>query len=98
VPVVLLFTSAAHAFMSEALRHDTLPARELARSLSGAGTLLMVNAGAAAPLLVPADRLLVPVRAEGDEGERVGRPAGAVSADRTDSSPEPRPHTAGRSL
>ncbi|MCK8435480.1 type VII secretion system-associated protein [Streptomyces sp. D2-8] len=97
-PVVLLFTSAAHAFMSEALRHDTLPARELARSLSGADTLLMVNAGAAAPLLVPADRLLGPVRAEGDEGERAGGPAGTVSADRTDSSPEPRPHTAGRSL
>jgi hypothetical protein len=66
-PVVLLFTSPAHEFMSAALRHDTLPARELARSLSGSGTLLMVNAGAAAPLLVPADSLLGPVRGPGVE-------------------------------
>ncbi|MDL5204550.1 type VII secretion system-associated protein [Streptomyces sp. ALI-76-A] len=59
-PVVLLFTSPAHAFMSAALHHDTLPVRELARSLSGSGTFLMVNAGAAAPLLVPADSLPEP--------------------------------------
>ncbi|MFG2652056.1 type VII secretion system-associated protein [Streptomyces sp. NPDC048436] len=57
-PVVLSFTSPAHEFMSMALRHDTVLARELARSLSGSGALLMVNAGAVAPLLVPADRLL----------------------------------------
>ncbi|WP_344539162.1 type VII secretion system-associated protein [Streptomyces levis] len=56
-PVVLLFTSPVHAFMSPALHHDTVQVRELARSLSGPGTLLMVNAGAAAPLLVPADDL-----------------------------------------
>jgi len=61
-PVVLLFTSPAHEFMSEALRHGRLPARELARSLSGSGTRLLANAGAAAPLLVPADSLLDPVR------------------------------------
>ncbi|MGW0332708.1 type VII secretion system-associated protein [Streptomyces sp. NPDC003011] len=67
-PVVLLFTSPAHAFMSAALHHDTVPARELARSLSGAGTLLMVNAGAAAPLLVPADSLPGPGPGAGDEG------------------------------
>ncbi|WTE91864.1 type VII secretion system-associated protein [Streptomyces sp. NBC_01614] len=67
-PVVLLFTSPAHEFMSAALRHDTLPARELARSLTGSGTLLMVNAGAAAPLLVPADSLLGPGRGPGAEG------------------------------
>ncbi|MFF5475887.1 type VII secretion system-associated protein [Streptomyces sp. NPDC012935] len=67
-PVVLLFTSPAHEFMSAALRHDTLPARELARSLTGSGTLLMVNAGAAAPLLVPADSLLAPAQGPGAEG------------------------------
>ncbi|WP_435856901.1 type VII secretion system-associated protein [Streptomyces longwoodensis] len=56
-PVVLLFTAPAHEFMSPALRHDTLATRELVRSLSGPGTWLLVNAGAAAPLLVPADRV-----------------------------------------
>ncbi|WP_241191802.1 type VII secretion system-associated protein [Streptomyces sp. ADI97-07] len=89
-PAVLLFTSPAHEFMSAALRHDTLSARELARSLGGPGTMLMVNAGAAAPLLVPADSLLGPVRTTGDErtsaagasvGESVGGPSG--TADRT---------------
>ncbi|MFD3609200.1 type VII secretion system-associated protein [Streptomyces atroolivaceus] len=74
-PVVLLFTSSAHEFMSAALHHDTLPARELARSLRGPGTMLMVNAGAAAPLFVPADSLLS-VRAAGDEtGSAAGAPA-----------------------
>ncbi|MFH9864319.1 type VII secretion system-associated protein [Streptomyces sp. NPDC017202] len=69
-PVVLLFTSPAHEFMSAALSHDTLPAAELARSLSGSGTQLMVNAGAVAPLFVPADSLLAPapVPGPGDEG------------------------------
>ncbi|MGW1539836.1 type VII secretion system-associated protein [Streptomyces sp. NPDC002309] len=84
-PVVLLFTSPAHEFMSAALRHDTVPARELARSLRGSGTLLMVNAGAAAPLIVPADSLLGPVP-EPDSG----------AADRTPSSTEPWPHITGR--
>ncbi|MFE5398750.1 type VII secretion system-associated protein [Streptomyces sp. NPDC056568] len=57
-PVVLVFTSPAHAFMSPTLRHDTLPARELTRTLAHAPTLsLLVNAGAVAPLLVPADRV-----------------------------------------
>lgn len=60
-PVVLLFTSPTHAFMSPALHHETLPARELAGSVNAVGVLLMVNAGAAAPLLVPADRLPGPV-------------------------------------
>ncbi|MGW7265028.1 type VII secretion system-associated protein [Streptomyces sp. NPDC054842] len=64
-PVVLLFTSPVHAFMSPALRHGTLPAGDLARSLSGSGTHLLANPGAAAPLLVPADSLLDPVRAAG---------------------------------
>ncbi|MEI7031656.1 type VII secretion system-associated protein [Streptomyces pratensis] len=59
-PVVLLFTSPTHEFMSSALHHDSLPARELARSLRAADILLLVNAGAAAPLLVPADSLLGP--------------------------------------
>ncbi|MFJ9640343.1 type VII secretion system-associated protein [Streptomyces sp. NPDC101178] len=57
VPVALLFTSPTHAFMSSALHHDSLPATELARAVSASGALLMVNAGAAAPLLVPADSL-----------------------------------------
>ncbi|MGV9557481.1 type VII secretion system-associated protein [Streptomyces sp. NPDC003401] len=70
-PVVLLFTSPAHEFLSEALGHDTLPAAELARSLSGSGALLMVNAGAAAPLLVPADSLPVPVPAPGPDAGTV---------------------------
>ncbi|MGZ3113333.1 type VII secretion system-associated protein [Streptomyces sp. H62] len=57
-PVVLVFTSPAHAFMSTTLRHDTLPARELTRTLAHAPTIsLLVNAGAVAPLLVPADRV-----------------------------------------
>lgn len=59
-PVVLAFTSSTHAFMSPALHHDTLPARELAGSVADLGALLMVNAGAAAPLLVPAADLLHP--------------------------------------
>nr|WP_202419285.1 type VII secretion system-associated protein [Streptomyces sp. YIM 132580] len=56
-PVVLLFTSPTHAFMSAALHHDTVSARELADSVATAGALLSVNSGAAAPLLVPADSL-----------------------------------------
>ncbi|MFF8035671.1 MULTISPECIES: type VII secretion system-associated protein [unclassified Streptomyces] len=102
-PVVLLFTSPAHEFMSPALPHDTLPARELARSLSGSGTLLMVNAGAAAPLLVPADSLPGAEEAPTAEADsaapadRTGPPDAAHAAGRTtDSSPEPRPHSAGR--
>ncbi|MFD7437542.1 type VII secretion system-associated protein [Streptomyces sp. NPDC059861] len=106
-PVVLLFTSPAHEFMSAALRHDTLPARELARSLSGSGTLLMVNAGAAAPLVVPADSLLGPVPgpdvegtpvAEEGPGARSGTAArtGPPAADHTPSSSEPWPHITGR--
>ncbi|MCS0599785.1 type VII secretion system-associated protein [Streptomyces sp. LP11] len=84
-PVVLLFTAPAHAFLSETLHHDTLLARELARTLSGSGSLLMVNAGAVAPLLVPSDAVL----------EAPGT-ADAGTGDRTDSSPEPWPHTTGR--
>ncbi|MFF0162148.1 type VII secretion system-associated protein [Streptomyces sp. NPDC005263] len=104
-PVVLLFTSQAHEFMSPVLRHGTLPARELARSLSGSGTLLMVNAGAVAPLLVPADSLLGPVRGRGVEGvpaaEDLGAssgaadPTGSEAVPRTDNSPEPAPTSQG---
>ncbi|WP_405594802.1 type VII secretion system-associated protein [Streptomyces sp. NBC_01092] len=90
-PVVLLFTSPAHEFMSEALRHDTVPARELARSLRGSGTQLMVNVGAAAPLLVPADGLPDPVGEPGAEQAPVAR-----SEDLTHSPSEPWPHTTGR--
>ncbi|KFG72845.1 type VII secretion system-associated protein [Streptomyces mutabilis] len=71
-PVALLFTSSAHEFTSAALRHDRIPARELARSLSGTGTMLMVNAGAAAPLLVPADSLLGPGNEPGAEEAAAG--------------------------
>ncbi|MEV3931335.1 type VII secretion system-associated protein [Streptomyces sp. NPDC049944] len=111
-PVVLLFTSSAHEFMSGALRHDTLPAAELARSLSVSGTLLMVNAAAAAPLLVPADSLLGPGPGRGVGGEsapaeeapahlsgavlRTGAPSADPSADGADSPSEPWPHTTGR--
>ncbi|PWI06500.1 hypothetical protein DIZ27_33320 [Streptomyces sp. NWU339] len=109
-PVVLLFTSPAHEFMSPALHHDTLPTAELARSLSGSGTLLMVNAAAAAPLLVPADSLLGPDRGVDDEEApaedapvnlsgavlRTGASAADPSADRADSPSEPWPHTTGR--
>ncbi|MFE5813826.1 type VII secretion system-associated protein [Streptomyces sp. NPDC056479] len=90
-PVVLSFTSPAHEFMSEALRHDTVPARELARSLQGSDTLLMVNAGGAAPLLVPADTLLDPLLEPGAE-----RAVAAPSEYRTHSSSEPRPPTTRR--
>ncbi|MFJ8885624.1 type VII secretion system-associated protein [Streptomyces sp. NPDC102402] len=109
-PVVLLFTSPAHEFMSRALHHDTLPAAELARSLSDPGTLLMVNAAAAAPLLVPADSLLGPDRAMDEKkapaGEtpvhlsgavlRTGAPSADPSAGGADSPPRPWPHTTGR--
>ncbi|WP_405697910.1 type VII secretion system-associated protein [Streptomyces sp. NBC_01185] len=110
-PVVLLFTSPAHEFMSAALHHDRLPAAELARSLSGPGALLMVNPAAAAPLLVPADSLLGPDREAGAEKApaeaaslhlsgavpRAGAPAADPSADRAaPSSSEPWPHTTGR--
>jgi len=83
-PVVLLFTSPAHEFMSAALHHDTLPARELARSVAAAGALMSVNPGAAAPLLVPADSLLGPVSPD------------LVTATDSPDSTEPRPHTTGR--
>ncbi|OCC12728.1 type VII secretion system-associated protein [Streptomyces sp. PTY087I2] len=84
-PVVLLFTSPTHAFMSAALHHDTVSARELAGSLAGTGALLMVNSGAAAPLLVPADSLPGAV-SSGPVAPAVG------GLDPT----EPWPHTTGR--
>lgn len=90
-PVVLVFTSATHEFMSATLRHDSLPARELARALSGSGALLLANAGAAAPLLVPADRLLGP-----EPGPGADQAPAADAATRSDSSPDPRPHITGR--
>lgn len=92
-PVLLSFTSPAHAFMSAALRHDRVPATELARSLRGSGAQLMVNAGAAAPLLVPVDRLLDALPEPGPEAERV-RPAPRVAEPHRSS--EPWPHTTGR--
>ncbi|MDJ1642888.1 type VII secretion system-associated protein [Streptomyces sp. J15] len=83
-PVALLFTSPTHAFMSSALHHDTVSARELAGSLADAGALLSVNSGAAAPLLIPADSLPGAV-SSGPVAEAVG------------SAPtEPWPHTTGR--
>lgn len=102
-PVVLVFTSTEHAFMSTALRHETLPARDLARSLSGAGTQLLVNAGAVAPLLAPADRVAGDEAAPASVSEGDGAPHGSDdpaepvdSVDRAGSSPETSPHTSGR--
>ncbi|MET7596862.1 type VII secretion system-associated protein [Streptomyces sp. NPDC005481] len=106
-PVVLLFTSPVHAFMSPALRHGTLPARDLARSLNGSGTRLLANPGAAAPLLVPADSLLDPVRVPGTEAapatgavvDADGRPSGADGPSALpvdDDSARPWPHATGR--
>ncbi len=104
-PVVLLFTSPAHAFMSSALHHDTLTVEELAPSLPGPGTVLLVNAGAVAPLLVPADS--VPGAGTGDGAGPVvagspvpdGTPAAgpAVPAGSLgDGLHQPWPHTTGR--
>ncbi|MEG8279745.1 type VII secretion system-associated protein [Streptomyces sp. AHA2] len=106
-PVMLLFTSAPHAFMSPALHHDTLAVEELARSLRGSGTVLLVNPGAAAPLLVPADRVPVSGAATAqDAGPAVAGsplPDGTPTADaavaarsRSGGPHEPRPHTTGR--
>ncbi|AGK80693.1 hypothetical protein SFUL_5810 [Streptomyces microflavus DSM 40593] len=83
-PVLLLFTSSTHEFMSAVLHHDTLSARDLARSVTAAGALLSVNPGAAAPLLIPADSLLGPLG-----------PA-PVAGTSGPHSTEPRPHTTGR--
>ncbi|CAO0825300.1 type VII secretion system-associated protein [Streptomyces microflavus] len=83
-PVLLLFTSSTHEFMSAVLHHDTLSARELARSVTAAGALLSVNPGAAAPLLIPADSLLGPL-----DHAPVAGTSGPHST-------EPRPHTTGR--
>lgn len=106
-PMILVFTSSAHEFMSAELHHDIVPARDLARSPHGPGTLLLVNAGAAAPLLVPADSLLAPVRgtvpavdqasalSSGAAGD-AGTPAWTLATDRTDHSAAPWPHTTGR--
>ncbi|MFI1004138.1 type VII secretion system-associated protein [Streptomyces galbus] len=90
-PVVLLFTSPAHEFMSPALLHDTLTTRELVGSLSAPGTLLLVNAGAAAPLLVPADS--VPGSGTGD---RTALVAGSPAPPRPDGPLDPVSPTTGR--
>ncbi|WP_405921048.1 type VII secretion system-associated protein [Streptomyces longwoodensis] len=90
-PVVLLFTSPAHEFMSPALRHDTLATRELVHSLSAPGTWLLVNAGAAAPLLVPADSV------PGSQGEeRTDLTADSPATPRPDGPPDPVSPTTGR--
>ncbi|MEV5357887.1 type VII secretion system-associated protein [Streptomyces sp. NPDC052693] len=89
-PVVLLFTSPVHAFMSPALHHDIVGVRELVRSLGGPGTLLMVNAAAAAPLLVPADDLPGAVPAE-----PAASAAASPVAPRNDTVPDPWPPTTG---
>ncbi|MFF6829723.1 type VII secretion system-associated protein [Streptomyces longwoodensis] len=90
-PVVLLFTSPAHEFMSPALRHDTLATRELVHSLSAPGTWLLVNAGAAAPLLVPADSV------PGSQGEeRTVLTADSPATPRPDGPPDPVSPTTGR--
>ncbi|MGW4102264.1 type VII secretion system-associated protein [Streptomyces sp. NPDC004976] len=76
-PVVLLFTSPAHEFMSSSLWHDRVPVRELVHSL-GEGTMLMVNAGAVAPLVVPVDSLPdpPPELRSGEEAVRADEDAG----------------------
>ncbi|MEU9677882.1 MULTISPECIES: type VII secretion system-associated protein [Streptomyces] len=83
-PVALLFTSPTHAFMSAALHHDTVSARELAGSLAETGVLLSVNPGAAAPLLVPADSLAGAVS------------SGPETAGDGPAPTQPWPHTTGR--
>ncbi|MFI7891890.1 type VII secretion system-associated protein [Streptomyces sp. CACIS-1.16CA] len=83
-PVALLFTSPTHAFMSAALHHDTVAARELAGSLAETGVLLSVNPGAAAPLLVPADSLAGAVS------------SGPETAADGPAPTQPWPHTTGR--
>ncbi|MFD5025627.1 type VII secretion system-associated protein [Streptomyces sp. NPDC058373] len=97
-PVVLVFTAPQHAFTSPVLRHDTLSARELARSLPGAGTQLLVNSGAAAPLLVPADQLRGdgPTATDHDPAARGGG-GPAEPADGTGSPAAPSSHTSRRS-
>ncbi|MEU7329770.1 type VII secretion system-associated protein [Streptomyces parvus] len=83
-PVALLFTSPTHAFMSAALHHDTVSARELSGSLAETGVLLSVNPGAAAPLLVPADSLAGDV----SSGPKTAADGPAPT--------QPWPHTTGR--
>jgi hypothetical protein len=106
VPVVLVFTSASHAFMATALCHATLPAAELVRAVTGTGTFLLVNAGAAAPLFVPASA--VPdsgagAAAEGVDVSSVGPdtrdgdgPESAGRTNPTDSPIDSWPPTSGR--
>ncbi len=85
-PVLLLFTSPTHAFMSAALHHDTLPARPEAGPVGGRrpAPCCRSTPGAAAPLLVPADSLLGPVR------------SGHVTTADGPGPTEPSPHTPGR--
>ncbi|MER5554092.1 type VII secretion system-associated protein [Streptomyces sp. NPDC002793] len=94
-PVVLLFTSPFHELMPATLHHDTVQARELAHTLEEPGTMLLVNAGAAAPLLVPADSLPDPVPGHAAE-DRTGATVTEPPADRTHSSSESWPHSTGR--
>lgn len=105
-PVVLVFTSPAHQFMSPTLIHETLPAGELVRELRGSHTSLMVNATAAAPLVVPADSLPVstPPRDEDTGRSTDGAGSGTVAAPAagtSEAAPDisgqaPWPHTTGR--
>ncbi|MDH6573840.1 hypothetical protein M2160_008947 [Streptomyces sp. SAI-117] len=107
-PVVLLFTSPAHEFMSSALRHDRLPTHELVRALDGSDALLLVNAAAAAPLFVPADSLPTPrggpdteastTEVEQDHTGPSGTDSSPAAPDsgRTGDSPESSPHIARR--
>ncbi|WP_327113600.1 type VII secretion system-associated protein [Streptomyces sp. NBC_01341] len=78
-PVILLFTSPAHEFMSAELHHDSLSVRELTRSPRGPGAMLMVNAGAAAPLLVPMESLVCHLSAAGGEHVPAGDPVEAAA-------------------
>ncbi|MER5888773.1 type VII secretion system-associated protein [Streptomyces sp. NPDC001941] len=96
-PVVLVFTSPAHAFMSSALHHDTLPARELARSQVGTETMLLVNAAAAAPLFIPADSLRQPAGAATTKAAAPEAVDGTLATPPPGTGPStPWPHTTGR--
>jgi len=90
-PVVLAFTSPTHQFMSPTLIHDTLPAGELARRLRGSGAVLMVNAAAAAPLVVPVDSLPdpTPVPETATTEGRVAQDAADRSEQTVDRAAEP---------
>ncbi|MGY0021402.1 type VII secretion system-associated protein [Streptomyces sp. cg35] len=103
-PVVMVFSAPAHQLMASTLSHDTLPVSELADSLRGSEAFLAVNAGAAAPLLVPVEslRAAYPSRpgseqASAPEHVPTRTTSSPTSVPHSDSPrPTPWPHTTGR--